>query len=196
MSFLGTLKARTLTCLSPIWSIYLRLRGVRVGYGFTCIGRPAINLGRGGSIILGNQVTLCNSGMANPVAEYGRCRLATVSPGAEIILHDNVGLSSCLICSATRVEIGEGTIVGGGAMIIDTDFHPRLENGDWGSDAKAVSRPVIIGRQCFIGARAVILKGVKIADGCVIGAGAVVTKNVESDTIVAGNPATVVGATR
>lgn len=189
MPFLGNLKARFLTSLSPLWRIYLQMRGVKVGERFTCIGRPGINLGRGGIIHLGSHVTLCNSGMANPVAEYGRCRLATVAPGAKIIIHDNVGLSSCLICCATSIEIGRNTIIGGGAMILDTDFHPRKPDGSWGTDPKSVSKPVTIGKNCFIGARAIILKGVTIGDGAVIGAGALVCKDVAANEIAVGNPA-------
>jgi acetyltransferase-like isoleucine patch superfamily enzyme len=191
MSFLGKCKKFALTSLSPVWRIYLMLRGVKVGSGFTCIGRPCINLGRGGNIFLGKNVSLCNSGMANPLAEYGRCRLATVAPGAQIFIHDHVGMSSCLIACANKVEIGEGTIIGGGALIIDTDFHPRLADGNWGTDPRSVSKPVVIGKKCFIGARAIILKGVRIGDGSVVGAGSVVTKDVSAGTIVAGNPATV-----
>jgi acetyltransferase-like isoleucine patch superfamily enzyme len=115
-----------------------------------------------------------------------------VAAGAELIIHDQVGMSSALICCATRVEIGSGTIIGGGAMIIDTDFHPRLPNGTWGTDPKAVSKPVTIGKNCFIGARAIILKGVIIGDGAVIGAGAVVTRNVPESATAAGNPVRVV----
>jgi acetyltransferase-like isoleucine patch superfamily enzyme len=185
---LPRLKALLLTGLSPVWRIYLQLRGVRIGSAFTCIGRPGINLKRGSRIRLGNGVTLCNSGMANPVAEGGRCRLATVATGAELIVHDGVGMSSTLICCAKRVEIGSGTIIGGGAMILDTDFHPRLPDGNWGTDPKAVSKPVIIGKNCFIGARAIVLKGVTIGDGAVVGAGAVVSKDVPGHKIVAGNP--------
>ncbi|MCX6846940.1 MAG: acyltransferase, partial [Verrucomicrobia bacterium] len=181
-----------LTGFSPLWRIYLQLRGVKVGSSFTCIGRPGMNLKRGSSIRLGSGVTLCNSGMANPVAEQGRCRLATVAAGAEIHLHDNVGLSSCLICCATHVEIGSGTIIGGGAMIMDTDFHPRMPDGTWGNEPIAVSKPVSIGKKCFIGARAIILKGVTIGDGAVIGAGAVVSQDVPEAAIVAGNPACIV----
>jgi acetyltransferase-like isoleucine patch superfamily enzyme len=127
--------------------------------------------------------------MANPVAEGGRCRLATLAKNAELIIGNNVGISSALICCATRIEIGEGTIIGGGAMILDTDFHPRLEDGSWGTDPAKVSKPVVIGKNCFIGARAIILKGVTIGDGAVIGAGAVVTRDVSHSAIVAGNPA-------
>ena len=192
MSLLGNLKTLALTGFSPLWRIYLQLRGVKVGSGFTCIGRPGLNLKRGARIRLGNRVTLCNSAMANPVAEGGRCRLATVAAGAELIIHYQVGMSSALICCATRVEIGSGTIIGGGAMILDTDFHPHMPDGSWGTDQKAVSKPVTIGKNCFIGARAIILKGVTIGDGAVVGAGAVVSRDVPKYAIVAGNPACIV----
>lgn len=48
-----------------------------------------------------------------------------------------------------------------------------------------------IGKDCFIGGRALILPGVEIGDGCVVGAGSVVTKSVPAHCIVAGNPARV-----
>jgi acetyltransferase-like isoleucine patch superfamily enzyme len=52
---------------------------------------------------------------------------------------------------------------------------------------------VIIGNDVWIGMNAFILSGVSIADGAVIGACSVVTKNVEPYTIVAGNPARIIG---
>jgi acetyltransferase-like isoleucine patch superfamily enzyme len=193
MAILGKVKKIALTGASPFWRCFLRFRGVRVGSSFTAIGRPGINKKRGSSILIGDRVTLCSSGMANPVAEGGRCRLATLSGDALLILHDGVGMSSTVICCANRIEIGDETIIGGGAMIIDTDFHPRLDDGTWGTDPKSVSKPVSIGKRCFIGARAIILKGVTIGDGAVIGAGAVVTRDVPAGAIAAGNPAEVVG---
>ena len=182
-----------LTFLSPFWGVILKLRGLSVGRGFVCIGRPGINRTSGSTISLGDEVSLCNTGIANPLAEGGRCRLATIAPGAEIKLADRVGASSSIICAATSIVIGEGTIIGGGAMILDTDFHLQTKEGDWGTDPQAVSRPVVIGRKCFIGARAMILKGVTIGDHAVVGAGAVVTKDVEAYSIVGGNPASVIG---
>lgn len=189
MNVLGSIKGSLLTGLSPVWRLYLLARGVQVGAHFVAIGRPAINRKRASTITLGKRVTLCSSGMANPVAEGGRCRLATLAPGAKLVLHDGVGLSSVIVCCAVCVEIGNDTIIGGGAIIFDTDFHPRGENGNWLTDPAAVARPVIIGRKCFIGARAIILKGVTIGDGAVVGAGAVVTRDVAPRTVVVGNPA-------
>lgn len=49
--------------------------------------------------------------------------------------------------------------------------------------------PVNIGNNVFIGAGSIILPGVNIGDNVVIGAGSVVTKSIESNTVVAGNPA-------
>lgn len=194
MSFLASLKGNLLTAGSPFWWLYLRFRGVECGRRLVAIGRPGINRKLGTLIRLGNHVTLCSSGRANPVAEGGRCRLATIAPGAQLILHDHVGLSSVVICAALKVEIGEGTQIGGGAMILDTDFHPRTEDGDWLTDPAAVAKPVTIGRKCFIGARAIILKGVIIGDGAVVGAGAVVTRDVPSSSVAVGNPAMVINA--
>ncbi len=49
--------------------------------------------------------------------------------------------------------------------------------------------PIHIGNRVWIGAGAIITRGVTIGDGAVIAAGAVVTKDVEENTIVGGVPA-------
>ena len=80
-------------------------------------------------------------------------------------------------------------------MILDNDFHPldptqrRLH-----PTAGAACSPVHIGSDVFIGARALVLKGVSIGDGAVVGAGAVVVKSVPPGAIVGGNPARVIGS--
>lgn len=53
-------------------------------------------------------------------------------------------------------------------------------------------RPVIIGSDVWIGARATILGGVHIGHGAVIGAGAVVTRDVPAYAIVVGVPARII----
>lgn len=51
---------------------------------------------------------------------------------------------------------------------------------------------VIVGNDVWIGARAMIMGGVKIGDGAVVGAGAVVTKDVPPYAVVGGVPARVI----
>lgn len=52
-----------------------------------------------------------------------------------------------------------------------------------------ITTKITIGKNVFIGARAFIMPGITIADNAIIGAGSLVTRNVESNAIMAGNPA-------
>jgi putative colanic acid biosynthesis acetyltransferase WcaF len=51
------------------------------------------------------------------------------------------------------------------------------------------NKPIVIGPQAWVAARAFISPGVTVGEGAVVGACAVVTKDVEPWTVVAGNPA-------
>ena len=53
-------------------------------------------------------------------------------------------------------------------------------------------KTVNIGKNCWIGEKAIIMPGVSIGDNAVIGAGSVVTKSVPADSIAVGNPARVI----
>lgn len=53
-------------------------------------------------------------------------------------------------------------------------------------------KPIIIGNDVWIGARVVILDGVKVGDGAVIATGAIVTKDVPPYAIVGGVPAKII----
>ncbi|SJM29740.1 acyltransferase [Mesorhizobium delmotii] len=54
---------------------------------------------------------------------------------------------------------------------------------------------IVIGRNCFIGARASVLPGARVGDNVVIGAGSVVKGNIADGSIVAGNPARTIALT-
>lgn len=53
--------------------------------------------------------------------------------------------------------------------------------------------PIVIGKDAFVGVRAIILPGVHVGERAIVGAGAVATKDVAPDMMVAGNPARVIG---
>jgi acetyltransferase-like isoleucine patch superfamily enzyme len=110
--------------------------------------------------------------------------------GAEVKIGDNVTINQgAEISSAKQIVIGDSSLIGDHAIVYDTDWHGK-------DGQKAEAKPVIIGRHVWIGARAIILKGVKIGDNAIVGAGSVVTHDVETNTIVAGNPAKVIGQTK
>jgi putative colanic acid biosynthesis acetyltransferase WcaF len=53
---------------------------------------------------------------------------------------------------------------------------------------------IVIGADAFVGARAFVLPGICVGEGAVVGACAVVTRDVAPCSVVAGNPARVVGS--
>jgi acetyltransferase-like isoleucine patch superfamily enzyme len=57
---------------------------------------------------------------------------------------------------------------------------------------RGVYRDTVVGKNCFIGARSLLLPGITIGDNCVIGSGSVVTKDVPPFCIAAGNPARII----
>jgi acetyltransferase-like isoleucine patch superfamily enzyme len=90
------------------------------------------------------------------------------------------------IVVAESVSIGRGVKIGWDAIIMDTDLHGH-------SGRPAVTKPVVIEDDVWIGCRALILKGVRIGRGAVIGAGAIVTRDVPPETVVASPRAQVIG---
>lgn len=78
-------------------------------------------------------------------------------------------------------------------MITDTDFHPLAPEGRrYRSELEAQAEPVEIGDDVFVGARAIILRGVTVGEGSVVGAGSVVTRDIPAYSVCAGNPARVI----
>jgi acetyltransferase-like isoleucine patch superfamily enzyme len=194
-TFVGELAGRFRVWASFIWRLEGRLKGVKFQGRCEFIGRPLVSVGKGAEMIIGDGVRLYSSLRANPLGCFQPCVLRALAPGSRLVLGPRVGLSGTVICAAACVEVGEGTIFGSGAMVIDNDFHSPAGEWDWTDDPNlsgAGARPVTIGRGVFIGARAIILKGVSIGDRAIIGAGAVVTKDVPAGQLAVGNPARVV----
>ncbi len=176
---------------SSFWLLEARWRGLELGEGVVFNGRPYLYRCAGSKITLGDRICFNSSLRSNPIGCSRPVSLRTMRPGAEIILGNGVGLSSTAVCAAVRVEIGEGTFVGADTYIFDNDFHAPVGDWNWGNAASDNPKPVMIGRGVFIGARAIILKGVTIGDRAVVGAGAVVSKDVPAGHIAIGNPARV-----
>jgi len=57
-----------------------------------------------------------------------------------------------------------------------------------------ISKPIVIGKNVWIGAGATVLSGVTIGENSVIAAAAVVTKDVPPNKVVAGVPARIVSS--
>jgi acetyltransferase-like isoleucine patch superfamily enzyme len=77
------------------------------------------------------------------------------------------------------IHIGRDTAINFGVAILTHDYIRRLHVDTW------------VGERCQVGARSIIMPGVRIGDGCVIAAGSVVMKDVPPGCLVYGNPARV-----
>ena len=147
-----------------------------------------------GQLIIGDNFICNNKLTSNSVGIFQPCFFNITASGSCIIIGNNVGISGSTINATTSISIGDYTIIGSGCLITDTDSHPIIaeyrQRADYLRYTK--SKPIKIGKNVFIGARSIIMKGVTIEDGAVVGAGSVVTKDVPANTIVAGNPAIIV----
>lgn len=109
--------------------------------------------------------------------------------GHGIRLGENVFINnSCTFLDGAYITIGAHTLIGPNVQIYTpqhpVDFVARRET-------KEYAFPVTIGEDCWICGGAIICPGVTIGDRCIVAAGSVVTRDVPSDSLVAGNPASV-----
>ena len=116
------------------------------------------------------------------------CRI-TIEDGAKLVLGSDIFINeNSRITAYTEIRIGDGCWIAWDVNIIDTDFHHIIEN----KKRKLRDAAVIIEDNVWIGARAIILKGVTIGSGAIIAAGAIVTRDVPSKCLAAGNPAKII----
>lgn len=158
-----------------------------VGLGTVFSARESLNAKPNGRLVIGAESNV-------------RGRIVLEREGAAVILGARTHCGQgAVIDSACSVVIGDDVLIAGEALIMDHGSHSirfserRNDVRDWIAGRKDWSHvelaPVVIEDKCWIGARAIVLKGVRLGTGSVIGAGSVVTKDVAPWTIVAGNPA-------
>lgn len=102
----------------------------------------------------------------------------------KLAIGDYVALDEHVICyTVDNIAIGSQTTISRDAFICCAGHDiasPIME---------LIYKPITIGANCWIAARAIVMPGVIVGDGAVIAAGSVVTKDVEPWTVVGGNPA-------
>ena len=178
---------------SSIFKLYMKCNHVKFGKNLQLKGLPFIYNKSGSEIMIGNNCTIKSSFLSNLVGLYQRTIIVTRIPGAKISIGDRVGISGATIYARKEITIGDDTNIGGNVKILDNDFHP-IDPQARQQDIKDQigTKPIVIGRNCFIGCNALILKGTVLGDNCVVGAGSVVTGQFGDNCVIAGNPARVI----
>ncbi|MCP1831673.1 acetyltransferase-like isoleucine patch superfamily enzyme [Bradyrhizobium sp. USDA 4532] len=133
-----------------------------------------------------------------------RGELMTFAHGGEIRIGEwcYVG-EGTRIWSATSIEIGNRVLISHSANVFDNLTHPlraaerhkqvqQIFTRGHPNDISLDENPVKICDDAWIGAGAMVLRGVTVGQGAIVAAGAVVTRDVAAFSIVAGNPAVLV----
>lgn len=176
--------------LSGIYNILkFKFHKIKVGKGLRVLG--SIGLDVKGKLIIGDNFRCISGGMLNPMGRNVKSFIK-VSKNAQLVIGNNVGISSCTIRCANSIILEDNIKIGAMTIITDTDAHsldPELRK-NWSTDTiNAKTKPIHIKQNAFIGTSCIICKGVTIGKNSVIGAGSVVTHNIPDNEIWAGNPA-------
>jgi len=149
----------------PLWGPF-RLAGVRIRYA----------LCRGLFKKIGKNVWIA------PGARFGT--------GDTVEIGDNSGLGEN--CYISYAKIGNNVLMGPDFMYLP--FNHKFDRTDipMKVQGRTEAETLVIGDDVWIGARVVVMPGIKIGKGSIIGAGSVVTKDVPEYAIVAGSPAKVI----
>lgn len=127
-----------------------------------------------------------------------------VGPSGRVILGECAMLNACWLIADCEIVVGDYSMLSWSVVVMDSyrfSRNPVQRRAELlkvptapgrRSVSEVIPRPVRIGNNVWIGFEACILPGVTIGDGAVIGARSVVTEDVESYTVVAGNPARLV----
>jgi acetyltransferase-like isoleucine patch superfamily enzyme len=114
--------------------------------------------------------------------EHGENHI-TLFPGARIDVGPDALLNGAMLHAKRAITIGSDVRLAFGARVLDADLHDI--------DAQTPERvaEVRIGDRVWIGANAIVLRGVAIGDDVIVGAGSVVVRDLPSRCIAVGAPA-------
>jgi acetyltransferase-like isoleucine patch superfamily enzyme len=164
--------------LASRWrNIWFRLLGVRLrGY----IWMRRISIPRNWNDITLEAPASLDEGVVLLCSGPAKSDKLLIRKGTYINRHTMIDVSESL-------EIGEDCMIGPYSYLTD---HDHGQTNDLPIKSQPlIGKPVRIGRNVWLGAGVIVLKGVTIGENAVVGAGAVVTRNVPPGAKVAGIPA-------
>jgi acetyltransferase-like isoleucine patch superfamily enzyme len=181
--------------LTQAWLLRrMRIAGISFTGRVTVVGAPIVDVFPHSRVEIHDGVTLVSRSWWTALGVSRPVIIRTLSPAACISIGAGSGLSGTTLCSVVGVTMGSRVLCGADVLIADTDFHPvdELPRVDRPVPAGDPADAVVIEDDVFLGARCIVLKGVRIGAGTVVGAGSVVSQTLPSGVVAAGNPARVI----
>lgn len=157
------------------------------------------------------QITLPGFSASGPVAFGPRVRIR-ITDGGRLHLGYGVTLEEGVLLHVKHgcLEIGNRVFVGRysemvardairigddcqiAPFVVIRDANHRIDSHRPIRQQGFETRPVVLGRDCWLGSHVAITAGTKLNDGAVIGANAVVTGNIPANAIAVGVPARII----
>lgn len=165
--------------LSKLRIVFLNWRGYKVDFSVLIYGKNNFFQSAKNSIRISKN------------CEIGESVMIKTGFKGQIYFKNNVSVFHHTVLDIQdNLVIGEGSLIAPHCYICDYDHNflgpkPVKQQG-------FSAKPIIIGKDVWIGAKCIILKGVKIGDGAVLGAGSVVTRDIPAFSVAVGNPAKVI----
>ena len=189
-----TLKETARHVQSSFWSkitrIYLRYHGVVVGHNLNARSLPYCKIKGQARVEIGDNLSINNKFSENPAGVLHKTAFWAENDSILRIGND-VGISGSIIHAFCSVTIGDRCLLGANSAIYTSDFH-SIYPEDRRNCTGTKSAPIVLENDVWVGANAIILKGVVVGEGSVIAAGSIVTKSVPAGVVVGGNPARVI----
>lgn len=104
--------------------------------------------------------------------------------GAKISIGEKCFFNNdCSINSLDSIVIGNGNIFGENVKLYDHNHRYQDHNVSL-KEQGFVTKPIVIGNDCWFGSNVTVLQGVHIGNNCVIGANSLIYKDIEDGSIV------------
>ncbi len=131
------------------------------------------------------------------------CRLEMFGSNFELDKKLIIG-KNCKIGDNVHIAASEKVIIGDNCLMASKIYISDISHGNYSGDndhsspyispddRKLYSKPIIIGKNVWLGENVCVLMGVNIGNGCIIGANSVVNKSIPDNCIAVGVPAKII----
>lgn len=163
---------------------------IHYGKGMQIKHTPIIDIRKKSKLIMGKNVTLNSKNSTYHVNMFAPVKIFAKSENAIVIIGDNTRIHGSCIHASRSIQIGKNCLIAANCQIFDNSGHDIYSKNRL--EVSASAKEIMIEDNVWIGAGAIILPGSIIKQGSVVAAGSVVRGVFEENSLIAGNPATLV----
>lgn len=175
--------------LSYLYTLKCVSKSCDIGKGSVVYYRSSL-IYKKGRISIGNECIIGRTRKNYHVGMPFFTTLLVDAPNAFIKIGDNTRINGAYIHAKIGITIGDKCVIASGVNVIDSNGH--ILNSLDRTLGRDIPKEIIIGNNVWIGLNVTILKGTIIGDNSVVSAGSIVKGVFPNNSLIQGNPATLV----